>query len=92
MFAELMMGSAALTSGFIGFIIIISLWSLVWKGIALWKCGRNNQLAWFVVILIFNTAGILPIVYLLFFQPKAAAKRKVQTKVTKKKTTKKKKK
>jgi len=45
-------------------------WSLIWKGIALWKTGRNNQLAWFVVILIFNTAGILPIVYLLFFQKK----------------------
>ncbi|MAG15721.1 hypothetical protein CMO88_01525 [Candidatus Woesearchaeota archaeon] len=55
---------------FIFFIIVISLWELVWKGIALWKCGRNNQLVWFIAILIFNTAGILPIVYILFFQKK----------------------
>ena len=61
-----------------GFILLL-IWEVVWKSIALWKTGRNNQLAWFVCILIFNTAGILPIVYLLFFQPKKAKK------VTKKK-------
>jgi hypothetical protein len=49
-------------------IVILSVWELIWKGIALWKCGRNNQLAWFVCILLFNTVGILPILYLLFFQ------------------------
>lgn len=46
------------------------IWSLVWKGIGLWKAGRNNQLAWFVVLFILNTAGILPIVYIVFFQKK----------------------
>jgi len=45
-------------------------WSLIWKGIALWKCGRNNQLNWFIAIIILNTAGILPIVYLVWFQRK----------------------
>ena len=49
-------------------IVLVALWDLVWKGIALWRCGRNKQLAWFICILIFNTAGILPIVYLIFFQ------------------------
>jgi len=43
-------------------------WEGVWKGIAMWKAGRNNQLAWFISIFILNTAGILPIVYLLFFR------------------------
>lgn len=51
-------------------IAIISVWDLIWKGIALWKCGRNNQLIWFFFILICNTIGILPIIYLLFFQKK----------------------
>lgn len=49
---------------------VILLWSLVWKGIALWKCGRNNQLVWFIVLLVVNTAGILEIIYLLWFQRK----------------------
>ncbi len=51
-------------------LIIGILWSAVWKGIALWKCGRNNQLAWFIVLLIVNTFGILEIIYLLSFQKK----------------------
>ena len=49
------------------FIISLS-WGMVWKGIGLWKAGRNNQSVWFILIFVFNTLGILPIVYLLFFQ------------------------
>ncbi|MGD0153071.1 MAG: DUF5652 family protein [Thermacetogeniaceae bacterium] len=46
---------------------IVIVWSLIWKGIALWHSARNTQTAWYVVILILNTVGILEIVYLLFF-------------------------
>jgi len=51
-------------------IIVLVVWSLIWKGLALWRCGRNNQLTWFVVLLIVNTAGILEIIYILWFQKK----------------------
>lgn len=51
-------------------LIPLIIWELVWKGIALWKAGRNNQIVWFIVILILNTVGILPIIYLIFFQKK----------------------
>ncbi|MEY3471302.1 MAG: hypothetical protein RLZZ223_652 [Candidatus Parcubacteria bacterium] len=51
-------------------LVPIIVWETIWKGIALWKCGRNNQLKWFVFILLLNTVGILPIVYLKFFQKK----------------------
>jgi hypothetical protein len=51
-------------------IIIIAIWELIWKGIAMWKAGRNNQLPWFVAILIVNSIGILPILYIAFFQKK----------------------
>lgn len=40
---------------------------LVLKGIALWKSGRNNQLYWFVALLLINSLGILPAIYLIFF-------------------------
>lgn len=50
--------------------LLLIVWSAVWKGIALWKCGRNNQLIWFVVLFIINTAGILEIIYLVWFQKK----------------------
>ena len=47
---------------------LLVIWSGVLKGIALWKAGRNNQVAWFVAMLLINTAGILEIIYLTFFK------------------------
>ena len=46
------------------------LWSLFWKGFALWRAARAGQLAWFIALLIVNTAGLLEIAYLLFFAPR----------------------
>ena len=46
-------------------IIIIKIWDYVWKIFALLKAAKNNHMAWFVFILILNSAGILPIIYLL---------------------------
>ncbi len=43
---------------------------LILKVIALWKAGRNNQLYWFIALVIVNSVGILPVIYLLFFQKK----------------------
>jgi hypothetical protein len=40
------------------------LWSLFWKGLALWHSARRNESWWFLALLIINTGGILEIVYL----------------------------
>ena len=53
-------------------LVLLIIWSLIWKGIALWKAARNNHTVWYVVMLIFNTAGILEIIYILGFSKKAA--------------------
>lgn len=45
----------------------LALWSLFWKGLALWRAAQNKQKGWFIALLVINTAGILEIVYLLFF-------------------------
>ncbi len=50
---------------FIVIIAILALFEAVMKLIALWHSARRKQLAWFICIAIFNTAGILPIIYLL---------------------------
>ncbi|MBS1646992.1 MAG: hypothetical protein JST67_06595 [Bacteroidetes bacterium] len=55
---------------FIPLIIVLIAWELVWKLIALWKAGRNNQLAWFICIALVNTLGILPIVYIVMSKKK----------------------
>ena len=45
-------------------------WSLLWKAIALWHAARSRQLAWYIVLVVVNTVGILEIIYLLFFRRK----------------------
>lgn len=52
-------------------LLVLIIWELIWKGIGLWKAGRNNQLGWFLAMLIINTAGLLEIAYILFFQKKS---------------------
>ncbi len=39
-------------------------WEIFWKGLALWHSGRRGQATWFIVLIIVNTVGILPIIYL----------------------------
>jgi methionyl-tRNA synthetase len=56
-------------------IILIALWTIPWKGVALWKSARNNQIGWFIVMLILNTVGILEITYIFFFSKKKAGKK-----------------
>ncbi|HBB01862.1 MAG: hypothetical protein A2W86_14205 [Bacteroidetes bacterium GWD2_45_23] len=52
-------------------IVILALFDSVMKLIALWKAARNNHLAWFICLAIFNTIGILPIVYLVLNKQRA---------------------
>jgi uncharacterized membrane protein YadS len=52
---------------FLPLIIILGLWSAVWKGFALYKAGANKSVPWFVVLFILNTLGILEILYIFVF-------------------------
>ncbi len=47
-------------------IIALLAWSLVWKGLALWRSAKRGEKIWFIVFLLVNTAGILEIIYLFF--------------------------
>lgn len=53
------------------------IWSLVWKGWALWRAAKNDSKVWFIVLLILNTLGILEILYIFVFgkQKRAQAAR-----------------
>lgn len=48
-------------------LIISILWTLPWKGIALWKSARKEDKVWFITLLILNTLGILEILYIFIF-------------------------
>lgn len=46
-------------------ISILVLWEIIWKGLGLWYSARNKHKIWFILILVLNTVGILPIIYIL---------------------------
>jgi methionyl-tRNA synthetase len=49
---------------------IFLIWSLVWKGLALWYSARRGQTVWYVAMLILNTVGLLEIIYLIVYRRK----------------------
>ncbi len=51
-------------------LIPIMLWVLFWKGCSLWIAGKRDQKWWFAALLVFNTVGILEIVYIFFVAKK----------------------
>ena len=58
--------------GVVGGLIIIAVivWSLAWKGMALWRAARTGAKWWFIALLAVNTFGILEILYLFVFSRK----------------------
>ncbi len=51
-------------------LIALAVWSVPWKGFALWKSARRGENIWFIALLIINTAGMLDIMYLFLFSNK----------------------
>ena len=48
---------------------------LVLKGFALWKSAQRKQTWWFIALLIINSAGILPAIYLFMHKDFSASKK-----------------
>jgi ABC-type transport system involved in multi-copper enzyme maturation permease subunit len=57
---------------------LIIVWTTVWKLIALWKAARNKHTAWFIIMAVINTMGILPILYIFLFQDIVKKERKIE--------------
>ena len=43
---------------------LVIAWTLVWKGLALWRAAGLRQKYWFIILLFVNTLGILDIIYI----------------------------
>lgn len=65
--AGFVMGGAAI-------LLVLILWSLFWKGLALWHASKRDEKWWFVILLVVNTVGVLEIIYLF-----AVAKKRLST-------------
>lgn len=48
-------------------------WNLFWKGWALWKAAKRNDKKWFIFLMVFQSMGILDIIYLFFIAKKNKA-------------------
>lgn len=53
-------------------LVVIFIWSSVWKFIALWKSARKEHLVWFIVFALVNSIGILEILYIYIFSEKSS--------------------
>ncbi len=60
---------------------LILLWTLSWKGVALWKAARNEHKWWFIALLVLNTLAILEIIYIFFFSKKKGMIEKKEEKI-----------
>lgn len=64
----------------VGLVFLLAMVEIVLKGFALWRAARLERTGWFVLILLLNTAGILPIIFLIMTKneyaklPKSAVK------------------
>ena len=70
MYYDLMYEFYQYPATFLVMLALLSAWEMVWKGFGLWHSAQNKQKGWYVAMLLLNTAGLLPIIYLLWFKPK----------------------
>jgi len=57
-------------------LILLLLWTLPWKGVALWRASKREEKKWFVALLVLNTLAVLEILYIFIFSkrpPKQSA-------------------
>jgi hypothetical protein len=47
--------------------LVLAIWSIIWKGFALWRASHKEDKPWFIALLVLNTAGLLEIFYLFVF-------------------------
>ena len=50
----------------IGGVVLLALWDLAWKAVAMWEAAKERDKLWFVLLLLINSIGIVPILYLWY--------------------------
>jgi hypothetical protein len=61
---------STISTGLLVLFIVAMIWAAIWKLIAMWKSARNGSLAWFIILGLVNTIGILDILYIYVFSKK----------------------
>ncbi|MGD0976928.1 MAG: DUF5652 family protein [Minisyncoccia bacterium] len=58
-------------------VAVVVIWSIIWKGIALWKAAEKRSKPWFIILLLVNTIGILDIIYIYAVSKKSKGQAQV---------------
>ena len=51
-------------SWFLPTVIALAIWDIIWKLIAMWYAARDGQKLWYILLVLFNSIGVLPILYI----------------------------
>ena len=51
-------------------LVPLIIWSMFWKGWALWLAGNRKEKVWFIILFLVNTIGILDIIYIFMRRKK----------------------
>lgn len=68
-------GPFGIFGGMFAGIFILAVVDFILKLLSSYRAARNGDKVWFVFLLLLNTAGILPAIYLVFFSKKDQAKK-----------------
>jgi len=55
---------STLPSWVIPVMIVLAIWTIYWKGLSMWHAASKKDSTWFIILLVFNTLGILDMIYL----------------------------
>lgn len=62
--------------GTFGLLVPFAILDLVLRGFALWKSAKKDQNIWFIALLLVNSMGILPLIYLVLNRDQKEAPKK----------------
>ena len=60
-------------------LILIALWTIPWKGVALWHAAKRGEFWWFIVMLVLNDLALLELFYVLYWTRRKAAAENMQS-------------
>ena len=67
------LGNTYNISGMIGFLMLLALVDLCLKGWGMWRAARMEKKYWFIALLLVNSVGILPLIFLLITKKQYAS-------------------
>lgn len=45
-------------------LFLLIVWTMPWKGVALWRAARRGERGWFIVLFLVQTVAVLDIIYI----------------------------